>query len=176
MAVAKQQFDKEIELFRERCYMLWIFWMWREESIVRYVAYRCSVILTATCTYIIHLWEQQRYLRSNLSKSGVSGTSITCTAFDPQRHYSTSWSGKITLLFPVSDTADPGIYSIGAKAGLLAPSRSQTPSLLSDHEIPAGEIIHVLFLSGVVIVGLESHFVFFEKCVSGSLWKHKEPG
>lgn len=47
---------------------------------------------------------------------------------------------------------------------------------LLDHELTAGEIIHVFLVSSAVIVGLESHFAFLVKCIWGSWWEHKEPG
>lgn len=77
----------------------------REESIIRYAAYRYSVILTGDPR--IH-YPPMGTAVIFTEKPGVRGTSITSTALDPQRYYSTSWSGKITLLFPVPVSTHPG--------------------------------------------------------------------
>lgn len=68
----------------------------------------------------------------------------------------------------------------GRKHDCTLPSRIPTPSLFSDHGLPAVGIIHgtvaTLFIPSAVTVASESHLVFFAKRVSGSQWDHKEPG
>lgn len=108
----------------------------------RQLTYDCSLTLTQSHRWPTHALSiygngSDIYLR-NRSKSGIRGSSRTSVTLNQQCHYSTSWSHYRAT----RQRSCTWIIFYSESTIFLFPSRSQTPSLLSDHKLPAVEIIH----------------------------------